>query len=150
MDETDDGRHLVIDYKTGSVARKDWTEDRMAKPQMPLYSVMLEKAESAAIAGISYAKVDSKEHKFVELSEVGILRADNKTSQGYQDQWQEGKARWPEMFEELAEQFLAGHAQVNPIEENTCLYCDLKSLCRVSQLRDSGELQMQQTEGDHD
>jgi len=39
VDQTDDGRYLIIDYKTGAVARRDWTEERLAKPQMPLYSV---------------------------------------------------------------------------------------------------------------
>ena len=159
VDKTDDGRRLIIDYKTGTVARRDWTEERIAKPQMPLYSVMLNRAESEEIVGISYAKVDAKKHEFVELSEAGILKTNTSHTQKYEAQWQEGKARWPELFEELAKQFLAGDAQVNPIEESTCLYCDLQSFCRISQLRetqklkesgDLAELQGGMTEGNHD
>ena len=147
VDSTDDGRRLIIDYKTGAVARRDWTEDRIAKPQMPLYSVMLHKAESLVLAGISYAKVDAKKHEFIELSETGILKTESTYSVRYESAWLEGKARWPELFEELAKQFLAGDAQVNPIEEKTCVYCDLQSVCRISQLR---ELPEQSIEVNHD
>ena len=150
LDKTDDGRHLIVDYKTGTVARRDWTEERIAKPQMPLYSVMLNKAQALEIAGISYAKVDAQKHEFVELSEAGILKPDNKTTRGYEDQWLEGQARWPELFAKLAKQFLAGDAQVNPIEEKTCLYCDLQSVCRVSQLGESAEILGQIEKGSHD
>jgi len=71
------------------------------------------------------------------LCETGILKNQNTYSDGYERGWLDGQARWPGLFNRLAEQFLAGDAQVNPIEEKTCLYCDLKSVCRVSQLRNS-------------
>jgi len=150
LDKMDDGRRLIIDYKTGAVSRKDWTDERIAKPQMPLYSVMINRAGPADIAGISYAKVDAAKHEFLELSEVGILKTDGSHSQRYEAQWLEGKARWPELFEELANQFLAGDAQVNPIEEKTCLYCDLQSVCRISQLRESQDLPAPLDEANHD
>ncbi len=139
IDQTDDGRQLIIDYKTGTVSRRDWTEERLAKPQMPLYSVMLNRAESRTLSGIAYAKVDARKNEFIELCETDILKIKSWRTQEYETSWLDGQARWGELFDELAEQFLAGDARVNPIEENTCMYCDLKSVCRVSQLRDSSQ-----------
>lgn len=144
LDQTDDGGRLIIDYKTGSVARRDWTEERLAKPQLPLYWAALSQSDPSPISGIAYAKVDSKKHEFVELCETGILRTDTNYAKNYEHEWHAGQARWPALFDELAKQFLAGDARVNPIEEKTCLYCELQSVCRVSQLRELV------SEGDHD
>jgi len=56
--------------------------------------------------------------------------------------WHENRSAWPEIFTQLAADFLAGEASVNPIDEKVCQYCGLHSLCRLPQLR--------QAEGEYD
>ena len=77
----------------------------------------------------------SLEPKYIELAEQEIFRKPSRYSATYESDWHESRDAWPQIFEQLASDFLAGEAQVNPIDESTCQYCDLHSMCRVSQLR---------------
>ena len=131
LDMTDDGRTVLIDYKTGEVARKDWLGERLKHPQLPLYSLALNIAKKTPLAGIAYAKVKG-EGEYQELSEAGIFR-DNRWADNYQQSWLDSSVSWPQIFEQLGRDFLAGNAKVNPIDDETCRYCKLQSLCRIKQ-----------------
>lgn len=141
LDITDDGRTVIIDYKTGSVNRKDWTGERIRNPQMPLYALALDQLKNKSVSGIAFAQVKALDPKYIELSEQDIFRKSSRYSAGYEADWVENRNAWPDIFEHLAQDFLAGEACVNPIDENTCQYCDLQSMCRVSQLRDESKLE---------
>ena len=136
LDLTEDGRSLIIDYKTGAANRNDWTGERIKSPQMPLYALCHDKIKRSPVAGISFAKVQQSKPEFADLCEADILRPVTAIVSKRETQWNEQRARWPELFEKLAEDFLQGQAQVNPIDEQTCDYCELYAVCRVSQLRD--------------
>jgi probable DNA repair protein len=135
LDLTDDGRSVIIDYKTGNVNRTDWLGDRIKSPQMPLYALAIDKIKSKPVAGIAFAQVKQSETNYLELSESDIFRKESATSRKRADQWLESRAAWPQIFEKLARDFLAGNASVNPVDKATCQYCELKAMCRVSQLR---------------
>jgi ATP-dependent helicase/DNAse subunit B len=135
LDLTDDGRSVIIDYKTGNVNRADWLGERIKSPQMPLYALAIDKIKSKPVAGIAFAQVKQSETNYVELSEADIFRKESAHSRKNADQWQESRAAWPQIFEQLARDFLAGNASVNPIDKSTCQYCELQAICRVSQLR---------------
>lgn len=134
LDQTDDGRRIIIDYKTGSAERKDWTGERIRSPQLPLYAVAMAEQHNRPIHGIAFAKVKQTESKYVALSEAGIFKASSSNDERNALDWQEQQPLWPHMFEELAQAYLSGDAQVNPIDTKACEYCGLQSLCRVSQL----------------
>ena len=135
LDMTDDGRTFIVDYKTGNVNRKDWTSEPIKSPQMPLYAVALSSAKNKPMSGIAYGSVRQDEHKFIELSEQGIFRKANKRTENDELLWQQSCEQWPVIFDQLANDFLSGEAHVNPIDESTCQYCDLHSVCRISQLK---------------
>ena len=137
IDVSDDGRSVVVDYKTGQVNRNDWLSERLRAPQLPLYALALDAAKSQAASGIAYASVKQYEHSFIELSETDIFRKESKVAQGYEEKWAQGRADWPSLFDALAKDFIAGSARVNPIDESTCNYCELKAMCRVSQLNET-------------
>ena len=139
LDLLDDGRTAVIDYKTGVVAKRDWQGERIRKPQLPLYALAVEQLKQQGTSGIAYAKVKQHDCKYEELAEVGIFNREYKRTLDLQVLWHESKAAWPEIFENLAADFLAGKAAVNPIDEATCSYCELQAVCRVSQLRIQSE-----------
>lgn len=138
LDMTDDGATFIIDYKTGMINRNDWLGERIKRPQMPLYAVALDQEKRNSVSGIAYAKIDQQQPEFVELAEANVFRSHSITNR-YAELWQENRPQWEAIFTDLAEQFLAGKAQVNPIEEATCTYCDLHAVCRVSQLRQASE-----------
>jgi len=119
LDMTDDGRTFIVDYKTGNVNLKDWVGEIINKP----------------VSGIAYGSVRQNEHKYIELSEAGVFKKANARTEKNEFLWQENRDQWPEVFKKLATDFLAGDATVNPIDESTCQYCDLHSVCRISQLK---------------
>lgn len=137
IDVSDDGRSVVVDYKTGQVNRNDWLGERLRAPQLPLYALALDAAKRQPVSGIAYASVRQYEHSFIELSEAAIFRKESKITQGYQEKWIESRADWPSLFDALAKDFIAGAARVNPIDETSCNYCELKAMCRISQLNET-------------
>ena len=132
-----DGRTVIIDYKTGNVARKDWLGERIKEPQLPLYALAHDEKKRTPTSGIAFASVKHNESKIISLCEESIFNSGKKAITE-ENEWFENRADWPDIFTKLAEDFLAGDAQVNPIDEKTCDYCDLQSVCRVSQLRKQG------------
>jgi ATP-dependent helicase/nuclease subunit B len=135
LDTTDDGRSVIIDYKTGTVNRNDWVGERIKSPQMPLYALALDDFRDQPVSGIAFAQVKSADLKFIELSEQEVFRKGSHHTLKYENQWQENRQAWPAIFAQLAKDFLSGQAVVNPIDESTCQYCELTPFCRVSQLR---------------
>lgn len=135
VDVTEDGRTVIIDYKTGSVDKKGWQGDRLRSPQMPLYALARDQNSLAPVAGIAFAQVKQGDHKYVEFSDQGIFRAPKKPQTDLAEAWHQARADWPELFRGLANAFLNGHAEVDPIDSNVCTYCDFQAFCRVSQLR---------------
>lgn len=135
VDLTNDGRSVIVDYKTGTVNRNDWLGERLKSPQMPLYALALDKEKRTPTSGVAYAQLKQGESKFIELSETDVFRKETKNTKKNAEQWSQNRESWPAIFEQLAEDFLVGHALVNPIDKTTCQYCELHSLCRVSQLR---------------
>jgi len=136
VDLTEDGRSVIIDYKTGLVNRSDWLGERIRSPQLPLYALALDAKKNNKTSGIAYAQLKDGDLKYIELSETNIFRKENTNTSKYEEQWLKNRGDWPTVFAKLAEDFLAGYAEVNPIEKSTCNYCDLTAVCRVSQLRD--------------
>ena len=137
LDMTDDGRTVIIDYKTGEVARRDWLGERIKSPQMPLYSLALDQFKRKPVAGIAFAQI-GVDGSYQELAEAGIFR-DGHYAIKFEQSWQHNRAIWPQLFEQLAHDFLAGNAEVNPIDEDTCRYCELSAVCRVEQLRQASQ-----------
>ena len=140
IDNLEDGNQLIIDYKTGSSDKpSDWVGSRPKKPQLPLYltALMSDEAYQQQIDGISYARVrynDSQYTGFAEHKDIAdkiSLPAENRQTKDWQQQIQE----WHDVLHKLADDFLAGKAEVNPIDESICKYCELESVCRINQLR---------------
>jgi hypothetical protein len=58
---------------------------------------------------------------------------------------------WKEYIEQLAKDFLAGRAEVNPREyPKTCEQCGLQTLCRILEIRAQMESEEGSEEGDDD
>ena len=148
VDNTDDGRTVVIDYKTGNVKSSDWVSDPIKSTQMPLYSVALSTLRQQPVSGIAYGSVRKGESKFIELSEQGVFRKANSKTAKDEALWKEKSTQWPQVFDKLATDFLAGNAEVNPVDEHTCNYCDLNSVCRISQLKEQQVTQAQVSSND--
>lgn len=133
VDETADGRRIVIDYKTGKANAADMLGERPEEPQLPLYLVTAE-PDAAAVA---FARVRTGKMAYVGLARDGDLlpgvkaHSDTRHSDQY-PAWPDLVAAWRSDLERLAEQFASGVSVVDPKRyPQTCQFCDLQPFCRI-------------------
>lgn len=149
IDQLPDGSLIMIDYKTGKVAVASWMDERPDEPQLPLYAVTAE----GNIAAVVFGQIKRGEMKF-----VGLADDQSSDKDGEEDspalipevktlsKSRDGKsfANWGALFlfweanlKTLAKNYRKGDARVDPHKANTCMYCDLGTLCRINELTQS-------------
>lgn len=142
IDTLSDGGALLIDYKTGvGNTINDWldrTPGRPRSPQLPLYAL----AHPHRLAGISFALMAPGIAEFRGLADTDSIApgiSDYAQLKPYQkvanvETWDDLQQHWQGVLANLANQYLAGASQVDPLP-NECTYCHLHSLCRVHELQ---------------
>ena len=120
----EDGRELIIDYKTGTCETGAWKPEHFADPQLPLYAV----THNQPVAGLAFAQIKTGDLCFKGLAHSphlapGLRPADIPAQ----------LQRWREKLEELGTRFREGHAQVDPLDDDACRRCRMWPLCRVHQ-----------------
>lgn len=138
VDELDDGRQLIIDYKSKKkkdLPYKGWFDERIEEPQLPIYAI----TNQADTAGVVLAAVNAADmgcKGVCEESELvpGIKAfAETKEAGGYAG-WDGLKTEWKRQLEMLAAEVMAGRADVSPkVREDDCKYCRLHALCRINE-----------------
>ena len=132
MDRLEDGRLVVIDYKSGSHSMSEWFKKRPVEPQVPLYTLF----SPEPVAGVYFGVVRKGECAFVGLGrEDGIVPgcrgfASHRLTSHYHN-WDELLKDWKERLENLAREFMQGQARVDPESSSSCRQCDLESICRI-------------------
>jgi ATP-dependent helicase/nuclease subunit B len=138
IDRLIDGSLLVIDYKSGDVSPSDWDLPRPDDLQLPLYAEFALDPGSDLIGGLVFAKVRAGKTEFAGKvrDAKATLRADlrGNTNLVKKPLDSEQLSAWKQYIEELAMDFLAGRAVVNPRDyPETCERCGLQVACRVSE-----------------
>ena len=139
LDRLIDGSVLVVDYKTGDVKPKSWQLPRPDDIQLPLYARFALK-EDEQLGGLAFARVRPGDLSFAGHigAPAGTLFADLKSTNALLKNplTVEQLEDWDRYIEQLARDFLAGHAEVNPRDyPKTCERCGLQTLCRVDENR---------------
>jgi len=135
IDELDDGRRVVIDYKTGTVSRSNWLDERPREPQLPLYSLL-----DASVEGLTYARLHADGCEFLSLGDaLGLTQHEKntvdqlkRTADADAGSWAELQDRWRQRLMGLAEEYVQGHAAIAP-QRGACQYCPLGSVCRFAE-----------------
>ncbi|HEV2112821.1 MAG TPA: PD-(D/E)XK nuclease family protein, partial [Terriglobales bacterium] len=150
IDRLNDDSLLVIDYKTGQVTPKSWELPRPDDVQLPLYAGFALNPEEE-LGGLVFAKVLSGKSGFaghVGDAKATLLPTLKSTSSLVKSSLSaEQLIDWKAYIDQLARDFLTGHAEVDPRDyPKTCEHCGLESLCRIAENRalldseeDSGE-----------
>ena len=126
VDELEDGRRIVIDYKSSAESSSAWLGERPDAPQLPLYLIA---SEPAAVA-IAFAQVKAGDMKFAALAADETLLPVWKSLPDIG--WDAQLGAWREILARLATEFAAGCAAVQPkIARTTCRNCELQPLCRI-------------------
>ena len=140
VDRLTDGSLLVIDYKTGNVSPTSWDLPRPDDVQLPLYAEFaLPRGEE--LGGLAFARVRPGDMCFAGkiAAPQETLDHDLKGSSGLvrNKLTATERADWKREIEQLAHDFIAGRADVNPRDDpNTCELCGLYSLCRIRERED--------------
>ncbi|MYB61380.1 MAG: hypothetical protein F4X69_08370 [Gemmatimonadetes bacterium] len=129
VDRLEDGKLVILDYKSGECGPSDWTGARPDEPQLPIYAVTTE----AEVASVLFAKLRTGELGFRGLAEspdiVPGVRVPEK-----QPPIAQAISGWRTVLDDLGRDFRKGRAHVDPKDPaKTCRYCALPSLCRISQ-----------------
>jgi ATP-dependent helicase/nuclease subunit B len=144
IDRLIDGSLFVIDYKTGDPKTNAWNLPRPDDVQLPLYANFALEPDQGAIGGLAFAKVRTGEAAFVGFvrNAKATLRGDlrGNTNLVRKPLTPDQLAAWRDCIEQLARDFLAGHAAVDPREyPETCANCTLHALCRVQEFPPESE-----------
>jgi hypothetical protein len=128
---------LVIDYKSGDARPSAWDLPRPDDVQLPLYAgFALDPGE--ALGGLVFAKVRPGKPEFA--GRVGdaatTLFPSLKTGNALVKKplRTEQLDEWRDCIEQLARDFIAGRAEVDPRDyPKTCARCGLQTLCRIQE-----------------
>ncbi len=139
VDRLNDDSVLVIDYKTGDVSPHSWELPRPDDVQLPLYAGFA--LGDDLLGGLVFAKI--RPGKLCFMGKVGDATATliptlKSSSSLEQTPFSaEMLIGWKEAIEQLARDFLAGRANVDPRDPPaTCERCGLYTLCRIQEQPD--------------
>ena len=140
IDLLDDGRRVIIDYKTGAtIDTKNWASERITEPQLPIYASV---AASEPVAAVVFAKVLADKPAFSGIAEQGDLlpgvRAlgDPKEKRFDPERFPDWAAvieHWHERLHAVAREVREGVAGVMVADENALVYCPVLPLLRLAE-----------------
>ena len=138
IDRLNDGTVLVVDYKTGDVSPSAWNLPRPEDVQLPLYAGFALDPETEPLGGLVFAKVRAGKPSFA--GRLGDAKASLLPSLGggsalvKKGLTAEMLLAWRDYIQQLAYDFVAGVAQVDPRDyPETCEHCGLQTLCRIQE-----------------
>jgi probable DNA repair protein len=136
IDELPDGARFIIDYKSGRSSPQDWLGERPPRPQLLLYGLAMQQT----VAGLAFAQVRSRDCKYAGAGQIEVAPGVQSDIEKLVNDkmpvkdWEDLAAAWQENLERLAQEFVDGAAQVDPLQSSSCTYCGLQALCRVGEL----------------
>ena len=139
VDRLNDNSLLVIDYKTGVVSPQSWELPRPEDVQLPLYATFALDVDPESVGGLAFAQIrPDKKKEFlgrVKSATDTLNSRLNKNSALVRNALTDADLlQWRACIVQLAEDFLAGRAEVDPLDPpNTCARCGLQALCRIQE-----------------
>ena len=142
IDELDDGRRVILDYKTGSgVSQASWGETRIAEPQLPVYAALA--LAGQPVAAVAFAKVRLEDCGFIGIAaETGLLPKlvaieDDAARRLFPQQasWPALLAHWQASIAAIAREIKAGEAAVRFRDEQDLAQCEVLPLLRLAERR---------------
>lgn len=145
IDRLEDGRLVVIDYKTGSaIDTRNWASDRVTEPQLPIYAALAAPVEGE-VAALAFAKVLLADPAFAGLAEedgllpgVGALDAKpaRRTFPAAEfPDWPALLEHWRRALHAIAREIAAGEAGVRVADERALAWCEVLPLLRLPERR---------------
>mgnify|MGYP000922224102 CR=1 FL=1 len=124
VDQLQDGRYLIIDYKTGKSNINAWKGERPKEPQLPLYALTYSENLNE-IKGISFAQINVADQHFKGLGDGDIASGIShieKNKMGLPDTWESTMAHWQQTLDTLINEFTQGDCRIEYLDEITKTY----------------------------
>ena len=146
IDQLEDGRLVVIDYKSGrNVSAESWADQRISEPQLPIYAALA--FPDRALAAVVLARVTRDAPAFLGVSEDDGLLPDVKALTAQRKRyaedefpdWDAVRKIWAERITELAREVKEGVAAVVFKDEQALAYCDVRPLMRMAERQQQWE-----------
>lgn len=134
IDRLQNGRVLLIDYKSGKQSRNKLNCPRPPEPQLLVYAA----ATEDEVDGVFFGELKPREPRAVGFSREKHFDGLSATvmKSGWNTFLQEAEIE----VQRLAREFVSGYAAVDPLR-GACQYCRIKPFCRVNESCGGGEEQ---------
>jgi ATP-dependent helicase/nuclease subunit B len=126
VDRLNDGRLVVIDYKSGAAEKFDAFAERPPQPQLLAYAM----AAGDAVAAVMATYLGREGLKLRGLADRPERMRGIAAVPGGESAWPPLLKQWHEQLQRLVQEFLGGYAAVQP-QLGACEYCHLQMFCRV-------------------
>ena len=139
IDRLGDGTQVIIDYKSGQPRTPDWLAERTTHPQLLVYLQGIAGAVSAmAVQHLTPRQVvyEGIADQAGRLPRVQSLSRDGDEG----GLWQQQLLAWRRSVQQLAQDFVAGTARVDPAGD-ACRNCHLMAFCRIGEVPDEDPVQ---------
>jgi len=124
MDQMEDGKKLIIDYKTGqNVNLSQLTGDPLEQAQLPIYAI------TNSVDGVAFATVNAKDCQFKAITKNKHDLPISQQAIKRMPEWNKQVSEWKSELNSASQKFQEGVAEVLPTI-NACDYCDYDLLCR--------------------
>jgi len=124
MDQMEDGKKLIIDYKTGqNVNLSQLTGDPLEQAQLPIYAI------TNPVDGVAFATVNAKDCQFKAITKNKHDLPISQQAIKRMPEWNKQVSEWKSELNSASQKFQEGVAEVLPTI-NACDYCDYDLLCR--------------------
>lgn len=142
VDQLEDGRLMVMDYKTGNrIDFKNWAQANITEPQLPIYAAFL--MGDAEVAAVCFAKVVTEKAGFAGIAASedvvkGPLALNESKARKLFDEarfpdWPSVIAHWKASIIATAQSIKAGDAAVKFDNEKQLTYCEVLPLLRLAE-----------------
>jgi ATP-dependent helicase/nuclease subunit B len=132
IDQLQDGKTLLLDYKTGKKLPSafDWFKPRPENIQLLLYSLAVDQAEGMALIQINSEGTKFKNFKMEDLAAI-LRKIDPVVYDKKEITWAELLKYWQKILNSIAEEFGQGCAKVSPSSLQICKQCSFALVCRI-------------------
>ncbi|MGE5472385.1 MAG: PD-(D/E)XK nuclease family protein [Bacteroidota bacterium] len=141
IDRLDDGRQVIIDYKTGAaIDIRNWAEARLTEPQLPIYAALV----NDEVAAVVFAKVLPDKPGFAGIADEkdllpGVQGAGDEKQKIFDPaqfpDWIAVVTHWRERLHAVAREVKVGRAGVSFADEKALQYCEVLPLLRLPERR---------------
>lgn len=125
IDQLENGKLVIIDYKSGRPKQSDLDGPRPSEPQLLVYAATL----GADVDGLYFAKLRPREEEAVGYGRQAHFGGKCEVPD---KEWKKQLQEWSNTVHKLAREFEAGYAPVDP-RKDACTYCEMKPICRIAE-----------------